>query len=508
MEIRGEVYLPRAAFARHERGARGGRRAALRQSAQRGGRRDPHARRAAVARRGLRAFTYQVVVPAADPQPAASHADAARALADVGLSGRAALGAVRRASTRCSRSARDWRDARRALTSRPTASSSSSTTWRCATRLGTTAKFPRWAVAFKFPAEQATTRLLKIDVNVGRTGAVTPFAVLEPVRLSGTTVQMATLHNEQEVARRDIREGDLVHRREGRRHHPEGRRARPRGAAEGDPPSGRCRPTCPFCDSALVKPEDEVVWRCENVSCPGAHPPRPRALRVAARDEHRRPRRVAGRSARHERPRPRLRRPLRADRRRSWPRSSAWARSRRRISSRRSTRAGGAELWRLLHGIGIRHVGEGGARALARGVRLDGQASRAPRSSSCERRAGRRAGRRAVGAVVPRRAAQRRADRPAGGRGRADGGRSDAATPRAGVQPLAGQTFVITGTLDAMSREDAAEAARGAGGQSRRRRSAEKPRGLIVGRDAGHASSRRRARSACPSSMRPHFWPL
>ncbi len=76
--------------------------------------------------------------------------------------------------------------------------------------VGATAKFPRWATAFKFPAEQATTRLLRIEVNVGRTGAVTPFAVLEPVRLGGTTVQMATLHNEQEIARRDIRPGDMV----------------------------------------------------------------------------------------------------------------------------------------------------------------------------------------------------------------------------------------------------------------------------------------------------------
>src|SRR6476469_3627657 len=62
--------------------------------------------------------------------------------------------------------------------------------------LGSTSKFPRWAIAFKFPPEQGTTLLKKIEVNVGRTGAVTPFAVLEPVRLAGTTVQLATLHNE------------------------------------------------------------------------------------------------------------------------------------------------------------------------------------------------------------------------------------------------------------------------------------------------------------------------
>ena len=77
-------------------------------------------------------------------------------------------------------------------------------------RRAATAKCAVWATAVKFPAQQAHTKLLRIDVNVGRTGAVTPFAVLEPVRLAGSTISMATLHNEQEVARRDIREGDTV----------------------------------------------------------------------------------------------------------------------------------------------------------------------------------------------------------------------------------------------------------------------------------------------------------
>ena len=77
-------------------------------------------------------------------------------------------------------------------------------------RLGTTAKFPRWATAFKFPAQQAHTRLLKIAVNVGRTGANTPYAVLDPVLVAGSTISMATLHNAEDIARKDFREGDMV----------------------------------------------------------------------------------------------------------------------------------------------------------------------------------------------------------------------------------------------------------------------------------------------------------
>ena len=77
-------------------------------------------------------------------------------------------------------------------------------------RLGATAKFPRWATAFKFPAEQATTVLKKIAVNVGRTGAVTPYAILDPVFLAGSTISMATLHNAEDIARKDLRDGDRV----------------------------------------------------------------------------------------------------------------------------------------------------------------------------------------------------------------------------------------------------------------------------------------------------------
>ena len=153
-------------------------------------------------------------------------------------------------------------------------------------RLGTTAKFPRWATAFKFPAQQATTTLRRIAVNVGRTGAVTPYAVLEPVFLAGSTISMATLHNAEDLARKDIREGDRVLIEKGGDVIPKVVKSI---LVEGAPRSEPwMMPTaCPVCGSALHRDEEEVVWRCDNTVVPGAPAPQPRALRVALGDEHR-----------------------------------------------------------------------------------------------------------------------------------------------------------------------------------------------------------------------------
>jgi DNA ligase (NAD+) len=133
--------------------------------------------------------------------------------------------------------------------------------------LGSTAKAPRGAVAFKFPARQATTRLLDIAVQVGRTGALTPVAVLEPVRLSGTTVSRATLHNEEEIRRKDIRIGDLVLVERSGDVIPKivGPMKERRDGSERIflLPS-----RCPACGSAVHRSEDEAVARCANPSCP------------------------------------------------------------------------------------------------------------------------------------------------------------------------------------------------------------------------------------------------
>jgi len=134
-------------------------------------------------------------------------------------------------------------------------------------RLGTTAKFPRWATAFKFPAQQAHTRLREIAVNVGRTGAVTPYAVLDPVFVAGSTISMATLHNAEDIARKDIRPGDTVVIEKAGDVIPKVvapiLSLRPADAQPWVMPTA-----CPECGSQLRRDEEEVVWRCENTSCP------------------------------------------------------------------------------------------------------------------------------------------------------------------------------------------------------------------------------------------------
>ena len=136
------------------------------------------------------------------------------------------------------------------------------------TELGFTAKSPRWAVAYKFPAEEQTTRLRAIKVNVGRTGAVTPYAVLEPVFVGGATVTNATLHNQDEVARKDLRIGDLVVVRRAGDVIPEV--VSPVVSVRtGKEKKWRMPSSCPFCRNPIVRNEGEAVARCTGgFACP------------------------------------------------------------------------------------------------------------------------------------------------------------------------------------------------------------------------------------------------
>jgi DNA ligase (NAD+) len=284
IEVRGEVYLPRTSFERMnvERERDGEPLFQNPRNAAAGTMRnlDP----SLVAKRRLAAFTYQVVFPPDLPPEGGSHeiveanpvASAFRRKEThaATLEEMRALGLpVESHWRRCEGVAqlieycREWSDARRELEFDTDGVVIKIDDLGLREKLGTTAKFPRWATAFKFPAQQVHTKLLKIEVNVGRTGANTPYAVLEPVFVAGSTISMATLHNAEDLARKDLREGDtVVIEKAGD--------VIPRVVApilSLRPPDSRpwaMPTTCRACGSDLVRDEDEVVWRCENTSCP------------------------------------------------------------------------------------------------------------------------------------------------------------------------------------------------------------------------------------------------
>ncbi|HUY12966.1 MAG TPA: NAD-dependent DNA ligase LigA [Terriglobia bacterium] len=132
--------------------------------------------------------------------------------------------------------------------------------------LGNTAKSPRWAIAYKYPARQATTKVLDIKVQVGRTGILTPVAVLDPVLLSGSTISRATLHNEDEIRRLDLKTGDTVFIEKGGEVIPKVVKVvlpHPQDAREFHMPDH-----CPVCGSKVFRATGEVAWRCLNPDCP------------------------------------------------------------------------------------------------------------------------------------------------------------------------------------------------------------------------------------------------
>jgi DNA ligase (NAD+) len=263
-EVRGEVFLPRASFDRinQERADAGEPLYANPRNVAAGTMRnlDP----SLVARRGLKAFVYQYVGPT-DGAPT-QHFALLSAMREWGLpveSHAAMCHGIDEVIEFC----RTWDTKRQELEFDTDGVVIKLADLGLRERLGSTAKFPRWATAFKFAAQQQHTKLLKIEVNVGRTGANTPYAVLEPVFVAGSTVSMATLHNAEDIARKDLREGDtVVIEKAGD--------VIPRVVAPVlslRPPDSKpwvMPTTCKACGSTLQRDEEEVVWRCENASCP------------------------------------------------------------------------------------------------------------------------------------------------------------------------------------------------------------------------------------------------
>jgi DNA ligase (NAD+) len=243
-------------------------------------------------------------------------------------------------------------------------------------RLGATAKSPRWALAYKYPAEEKTTVVRDIGVQVGRTGALTPVAHLDPVILAGTTVKRATLHNYEDLARKDVRIGDTVVVEKGGDVIPKVVRVllelRPEGSVPFAMPS-----TCPVCGDPVVRDAEEVATRCVNPACPAVvrealrHYCSRRAMDIEGLGEKLVDQLVtAGLLTDVASIYDLAPEALAAlDR---WGEKSA-ANLRDQIE-----RSKGAGLSRLLYALGIRHVGEKAARTLARRFRtLDAVAAAA-----------------------------------------------------------------------------------------------------------------------------------
>ena len=477
VEIRGEVYLPKRNFERinKEQEEAGQPLYANPRNTAAGTMRNLDPR--LVAKRGLSAWMYQLVPPVFE-----SHAEMLRDLAKWGLP-------VEPHWKQCDgidellAFCEEWRDKRGSLAFETDGVVIKVNDPALRERLGYTSKFPRWATAFKFPAEQKIAMLHRIEINIGRTGAATPFAMLEPTVVAGSTVSMATLHNPDDIVRKDIRPGELVIIEKAGDVIP--RVVGPANPGAADRPERWVMPTtCPVCGSALQKPEDEAVWRCENSSCPSKlrrgleHFASRGAMNIEGLGES-----LIGQLCESG---------LVKSYAGIYLLDAATLEGLERMGKKSAAKLLGEieksksnDVWRLLYGLGIRHVGERGAQVLAdhfgsvdaienatleqlESVREIGPVLAASVRSFFDQPANRdlieafrKAGVKLIG--EPKRAP-------------------------AGPQPLAGKTYVITGELSGMSRE-AAQAKLEALGAKVTGSVSKKTTALIVGRDPGASKS-------------------
>ncbi len=266
IEVRGEVYMPLAAFERlNKRQADAGDRlfANPRNSAA-GSVRQKDA--SITASRELSLWTYQL--GAIEGGPAfTTHMETLEWMRALGLPVNPeirALGTLDEVYDYC----RHWQDHRHDLPYEIDGVVVKVDNLRLRAELGFTSKAPRWAIAYKFPPEERTTKLKDIMVSIGRTGKATPFAVLEPVFVGGSTVQLATLHNEDQVKAKDVRPGDTVIVRKAGDVIPEVVKPvlseRPRGLKPWKFPA-----KCPVCNEPLVRLDGESDTFCTNLECPG-----------------------------------------------------------------------------------------------------------------------------------------------------------------------------------------------------------------------------------------------
>jgi DNA ligase (NAD+) len=496
IEVRGEVYLPRKAFEKinAERENNGEPLFQNPRNAAAGTLRnlDP----GLVAKRGLSAFTYQLVAASGGDR----HSDTLERLRAWGLP-------VERHWQRCTgldalaAFCAEWAERRRSLDFDTDGVVAKVDVYAQRLGLGATSKFPRWSVAFKFPAEQKTTLLRRIDVNVGRTGAVTPFAVLEPVFLAGSTISMATLHNADDIARKDIREGDwVVIEKAGdvipRVIGPVLSR-RPPDLQPWVMPSD-----CPRCGSRLHRAEGEAVWRCENTSCPAKlqrgleHFASRGAMNIDGLGESLIAQLIENGMVRDYADLYALTAEQLAGLTSTSTRTDGRAIARRFGAKNAAKvveqveRSKSNELWRVIYGLGIRHVGERGAQVLAQAFASIDALCAATTEQLQETHE--------IGPVLaesvrswldePRNRELVERLRRAGVRMEVP--ESERKAPvAAGL--LAGKTYVITGTLASMTRDQAESALKRLGAKVTGSVSS-KTAGVIVGADAGTKADKAR----------------
>lgn len=351
-------------------------------------------------------------------------------------------------------------------------------------RLGATSRAPRWAIAYKFPPEERTTRLLDIMVSIGRTGRATPFAVLEPVFVGGSTVRLATLHNEDQVRLKDVRPGDLVIVHKAGDVIPEvvgpvlgqeellgSSDGGPRpgaGANDGRPPPWKFPATCPSCGGPLTRLPGESDTYCTNIDCPAqrvqriVHYASRSGMDIEGLGEERVHQLVEAGLVTD----PTDLYLLEAGRLSELERMGALS-SANLVEAIEASKS--QPLSRLLVALGIRHVGPTVARALARQLGTLGALRAAP--------ADQLAAVEGVGPVIADSAAEFfaneknvvvldrlvelgvRTDEP-GAAGPAAGGATGIA------QTLAGKSVVVTGTVPGFTREEAEQAIVDRGGKS------------------------------------------
>ena len=324
--------------------------------------------------------------------------------------------------------------------------------------LGTTAKSPRWAISFKFPARQATTKILNIRVQVGRTGALTPVADLKPVRLSGTTITRSTLHNEDEVKRKDIRVGDwvLIER--------SGDVIPKVVAVMKERRTGKEKKFvfpdhCPVCGSAAFRPEEEVISRCTNPSCPAKlresllHFASRRAMNIEGLGDSLVDQLLEKKLVRAMPDIYSLRHDSLVGLERMGPKSSQNLLDEIEKSKKQ-------DLAALVFALGIRHVGERLAQTLAGHFRtLDALAGASAKALTEVEDVGPKVAESVVFFFrQPENIALIRKLKEAGLN-------FESRAERRGARPLAGKTFVLTGTLAGMARDEAIEIIEGLGGK-------------------------------------------